>query len=172
MGEAAHGIVREALAPERVGWVLVVALSLLLGIALACTSDPQRPDDPKRSSVPQPSAEARAAPAAEPSGSAAPVDGVAVYSLSRGAGVPERARVVFAEARKVLAAQQERGEATALTETRLGIEGERLMCAEFRSEADAARTFARLEELCRGVDLIDLAREPCPDRAHKQGSPP
>lgn len=92
---------------------------------------------------------------------AAPV-GVAVYALSRGKGVPEPAARVFAQAEALfreLQASQQIVRVHPLE--RLGIEGERRLCAEFVNEQAARAAHARLLEMAKGTELLNVVIEPC-----------
>ena len=85
-----------------------------------------------------------------------------VYTLSRGKGVPEEARNVLEEARGLLKTAHEEGAVTRLTDQRIGLEGETRLCAEFR-DGDSARTIlSRIQNLSRGIDLVNVTIEPCP----------
>jgi hypothetical protein len=91
----------------------------------------------------------------------APV-GVAVYALSRGKGVPEPANRVFTQAnalfRELHAAKQV---VRVHPVERLGIEGERRLCAEFVDEQAARAAHARLLEMAQGIELLNVVIEAC-----------
>lgn len=87
---------------------------------------------------------------------------ISVYALSRGKGLPDQAREVLAQSRRLLKAAQKRGEVLRVVEQRLGIEGETKLCAEF-SQAESARMLSdQIQQLGKGVDLINVKVEPCP----------
>lgn len=86
---------------------------------------------------------------------------VALYVLSRGQGVPEEARQVLEQARERFSTLEDSGAVIRIDERRIGLEGETRLCAEFADEADARREHGWLEQLAAGVDLVNLAFEPC-----------
>lgn len=86
---------------------------------------------------------------------------VALYVLSRGQGVPEEARQVLEQARARFSMLEDSGAITRIDERRIGLEGETRLCAEFANEADALREHGWLERLAAGVELVNLALEPC-----------
>ncbi len=85
----------------------------------------------------------------------------AVYTLSRGAGVPEEAlKALFefeAEAKKM----HETGAVLAVSKKRLGLEGEMKVCCKFKSAAEAKKAWSDITKKINGVDLIRLAVESC-----------
>jgi len=85
----------------------------------------------------------------------------ALYSLSRGKGVPEPARAALDQARSALEDLQVRGADITLTEERIGLEGETRLCATFADARLAAETLERIRQLVLGVDLVNLTEEPC-----------
>jgi hypothetical protein len=96
---------------------------------------------------------ASAPPAAAPS--------LAVYALSRGGGVPRPTLRAFAAMEQHLAALQADGGALALGQQRIGLEGERKLCAVFADPRQASAAQAALGRLGAGVELLDVASEPC-----------
>src|SRR5512147_401564 len=74
----------------------------------------------------------------EPSSGAAPAAGVAVYALSRGKGVPEPTRAALRRASNLLEDLRGQGRVLRLEETRIGLEGETRVCAEF-ADPETAR---------------------------------
>ena len=86
---------------------------------------------------------------------------VAVYALSRGKGVPDATRAAREKARALLQQWRDEKRVLDIQETRIGIEGERRLCATFATEQDAAEAAARLRELGAGVELFNVALEPC-----------
>lgn len=87
---------------------------------------------------------------------------ISVYALSRGKGVPDQAREVLAQSRTLLKAAQERGEVLRVVEQRIGLEGETRLCAEFSPVESALTMIDQIQQLGRGVDLINVKVEPCP----------
>lgn len=88
----------------------------------------------------------------------------AVYALSKGKGVPERARQVFQQARAVLEDAQRQGKVVQLKQARIGLEGETRLCAEFTSSTAAQELFEKVRQLSEGIELLNVVMEPCPDR--------
>jgi hypothetical protein len=86
---------------------------------------------------------------------------VAVYVLSRGAGVPDATRAARDQARVLLRRLHEEKRALTLEETPIGLEGERRICATFSNAQDAADAAARLREIGAGVELFNIEMEPC-----------
>jgi hypothetical protein len=85
---------------------------------------------------------------------------VAVYALSRGKGVPEPTRDAFRKARALLKDLERDGKAR-LEETRIGLEGETRLCAEFKDPGAARETLDKLRALSREVELMNVVEEPC-----------
>jgi len=85
-----------------------------------------------------------------------------IYALSRGKGVPEEARNVLEEARALLKTAHEQGAVTRLSDQRIGLEGERRVCAEFRDADSASEWFSRIQQMSEGVDLLNVKIESCP----------
>jgi hypothetical protein len=86
---------------------------------------------------------------------------VAVYVLSRGAGVPEATRAARDKARALLRQLHAEKRALTLEETPIGLEGERRICASFSNAQDAADAAARLRAIGAGVELFNIVMEPC-----------
>jgi hypothetical protein len=87
---------------------------------------------------------------------------VAVYALSRGKGVPESAARVFSQAEALFRELQSSQQVVRIYPVeRLGIEGERRICAEFASEQAANSAQAQLLKIADGVELLNVVIEPC-----------
>jgi hypothetical protein len=105
-----------------------------------------------------------AAPAsagAEPPVTRAAPLGVAVYALSRGRGVPEATRAAWQAVRTLLEDAHRRGLVTRLEQTRIGLEGEVRLCAEFSDPERAQELLRRAREIGGGVELLNIVEEPC-----------
>ena len=87
----------------------------------------------------------------------------ALYVLSRGKGVPEPARNVLRDARAMLEEAKQEGKVVGLKQTRLGLEGETRLCAEFADREAAREMLERIRRLTKDVDLVNLVVEPCAD---------
>jgi hypothetical protein len=90
-----------------------------------------------------------------------PAPGVAVYALSRGAGVPEAARAALARVRALFEAGRSDGSVLRIEEARLGIEGESRLCAVPRDAAAGERLLAEARRAARDAPLFNVALEPC-----------
>jgi hypothetical protein len=91
----------------------------------------------------------------------------AVYTLSRGTGVPPEAREAQLKIQKLAEADRDRGLSVSIETTRIGIEGERRLCVTYQDPRSGARAFARARVIVKGVDLINLVVEPCTPPASK-----
>ncbi len=96
--------------------------------------------------------------------------GFAVYVLSRGKGVPEEARAVLERAEAALEAARRESSGVRLTRSRIGLEGETRLCAEFDDPAVARRLLEQVRRDAEGVDLVNVVVEPCEPSA-KRGPP-
>jgi len=99
------------------------------------------------------------APALEPG--AAP-RGIAVYALSRGQGVPAAASGAYDEIKARLQSLQGSGVVVGLSEQRIGLEGERRLCAVFAQPQAARAEYQRLAHY-QSVDLLNVVLESCDD---------
>lgn len=98
-----------------------------------------------------------------PAASDAPPRTLAVYTLSRGKGVPDEARATLKEIRALLDAARNDGRVTDMASTRIGIEGETRLCVEFRDAAAADALGAEVRAAARDVELLNVVEERCPD---------
>jgi hypothetical protein len=98
-------------------------------------------------------------PATSPT--AAPFKSFSIYVLSRGKGVPQKARQAMRKARELVEADQRRGVAVKMETKRLGIEGETRLCVEYEDAKAAARAYEKVKALVKGVDLARVVVEPC-----------
>lgn len=113
-------------------------------------------------STPAPRGEAAPAPPpASPSASARGPRSFAVYTLSRAKGVPPAAREALGKVRDLVEADRKRGVAVKMETTRLGLEGETRLCAEYEDAGEAAKALERARRLARGVELMNVVVEPC-----------
>lgn len=94
-------------------------------------------------------------------GRAKPIKSFAVYTLSRGAGVPPAAREALEQVTNLVESDRKRGVRVTLETTRIGIEGEKRMCAEYEDPRDGAQAWERASAIVKGVDLVNLVAEPC-----------
>jgi hypothetical protein len=53
------------------------------------------------------------------------------------------------------------GKVAQLQQARVGLEGEVRLCAEFSDAARAREMLARVREIGKGVDLLNIVEEPC-----------
>jgi len=85
-----------------------------------------------------------------------------VSALSRGKGVPEPAQRAFAQAERLFRELQAAKQVVRIHPVeRLGLEGERRICAEFIDEKSANAAGARLLQMAEGVELLNIVVEPC-----------
>jgi hypothetical protein len=157
------------------------------GVAVVACRGPQRPPAPTGGSAtsedastpsPTPAAEPTVDAWASDSGSkgtshAAPSKGFSVYALSRGKGVPAAARNALRQVREAVEADRSRGVGVRVETSRLGLEGEARVCAEYDDPEDARLALDRARALVKGIDLVDLVVEPCgkPDPEEEEGKP-
>jgi hypothetical protein len=94
---------------------------------------------------------------ATPAGSAS----FAVYALSRGRGVPEPTRSAWQTVWTMLEDARREGKVTWLQQTRIGLEGEVCLCAEFPDAGRAREMLERAREIGKGVELLNVVEEPC-----------
>ena len=85
----------------------------------------------------------------------------AVYTLSRGKGVPPEAREAQQKVQAMVDADRKRGVKVSAETTRIGIEGERRLCVTYENTRDGARALERARAIVKGVDLVRLVEEPC-----------
>ena len=85
----------------------------------------------------------------------------AVYALSRGRGVPEPTRSAWQTVWTMLEDARREGKVTRLRQTRIGLEGEVRLCAEFSDPGRAREMLARAREIGKGVELLNVVEEPC-----------
>lgn len=84
-----------------------------------------------------------------------------LYVLSRGKGVPDETWRVLKEMRKMFASRQADGVVVRIHEERIGLEGERRLCAEFIDETAARKAWSDAMEIAAGIELVNLRAEPC-----------
>ena len=89
-------------------------------------------------------------------------DSIAVYALSRGKGVPESAGRVMTQAEALFHELEAKKQVVRVYPVeRLGIEGERRICAEFVDEEAVRAAYAHLMKLAEGAELLNVVIEPC-----------
>ena len=97
---------------------------------------------------------------AAPSG-AQSEQGIAVFALSRGSGVPEATRAALERVRALFEAARSDGRVLRVVETRIGLEGETRLCAVPRDAAVAESLRAEVERAAAGAELFNVVAEPC-----------
>ena len=85
----------------------------------------------------------------------------AVYTLSRGSGVPAAAREAQQKVQELVEFDRGRGVVVTVQGTRIGIEGERRLCLTYADPQEAARALERVRAMVQGVDLVNVVVEPC-----------
>jgi hypothetical protein len=84
--------------------------------------------------------------------------------------VPKEARDALARVRAFVEADRGRGVGVTVQTTRIGLEGETRLCAEYAEPAEWARAYARVLALVEGVDLVRVVGEPCQKGARPPGT--
>lgn len=126
---------------------LTICRAVLFGMSLAAATPAPDP-------TPQPSTSSRS---------------FAVYTLSRGKGVPPEAREALRKVREMLEDDRSRGLGVRVQSTRIGIEGETRLCAEYQDAKTAVQAIERARAIVKGVDLTNLVIEPCEKSEGKGG---
>ncbi|MGH8658666.1 MAG: hypothetical protein ACREV4_09400 [Gammaproteobacteria bacterium] len=85
----------------------------------------------------------------------------AIYALSRGKGVPEAGREVLRKVRAWLDEAKRAGSVVDIRQTRIGLEGETRLCAEFADSESTQAMLKRVRVLAEDVELMNLVVEPC-----------
>jgi hypothetical protein len=85
----------------------------------------------------------------------------ALYALSRGRGVPEPTRNAWQSVWNMLETARRDGKVARLEQTRIGLEGEVRLCAEFADVKLAQEMLERVRAAVKGVELLNLVEEPC-----------
>jgi hypothetical protein len=55
-----------------------------------------------------------------------------------------------------------KGTVVSIRQSRIGLEGETRLCADFSDSEAAHKAFMALENLAKGVKLVNIRNEPCP----------
>jgi len=118
---------------------------------------------PPKTATPPPRQAAAPPPADEPPQPTS----IVIYTLSRGKGVPAETRAAAKQIRALLEQRQQASVVTALHASRIGLEGETRLCAEFGNREDAQAALADIRKLSSGVDMINVVEEPCPSPKDK-----
>lgn len=92
------------------------------------------------------------------------VKSFALYTLSRAQGVPPEAREALRKVQALLEEERSRGVVVKVQSTRIGLEGETRLCAEFEDGAAGGAAFRRASAMVEGVELVNLVVEPCGER--------
>jgi hypothetical protein len=114
---------------------------------------------------------ARSEPTAQAESGAQPST-LAIYALSRGKGVPPETREAFDAARRLLESLREEHKVTRIVATRIGIEGERRLCAEFADSKVAKETHDKLLAMSKSAELLNIVAEPCEGNVKEKGETP
>ncbi len=85
----------------------------------------------------------------------------AVYALSRGRGVPEPTRSAWQTVWTMLEDARREGKVARLQQTRIGLEGEVRLCAEFSDPGRGREMLERARGIGKGVELLNIVEEPC-----------
>lgn len=93
-----------------------------------------------------------------------PHNSFALYALSRGKGVPAPARQAMERVHGLLEEAKQRGDVRRLMQTRIGLEGETRLCAEFTTPEAVRDVWAQVRRIVEGTELVNLVIEPCTKR--------
>jgi len=85
----------------------------------------------------------------------------AIYALSKGRGVPDDTYSAYTGVRQYLQNLQEQGHVLQLTETRIGLEGERRLCVAFSNSTTAHNACETVCQRTRHLQLINIRNESC-----------
>jgi hypothetical protein len=85
----------------------------------------------------------------------------ALYALSRGSGLSASGQRAIAEFRDLLRSMKADGGVVHVSETRIGIEGETKICAEFATAELAGQVWMHMTQSLQGADLVQLKAEEC-----------
>lgn len=86
---------------------------------------------------------------------------VAVYSLSKGKGVPPETKAALQKARALMQELHGKGSGGSIQEERIGLEGETRLCVELEDASAARDLLERLRAIARDVTLLNVVEEPC-----------
>ncbi len=84
-----------------------------------------------------------------------------IFMLSRGQGVPEHTRNVYEQIKRLFLNAKSKGILIRLLETRIGLEGETRLCAEFRDCLDVETLLKQIRPLATEVDLLNIDTKKC-----------
>jgi hypothetical protein len=87
--------------------------------------------------------------------------GIAVYVLSRGAGVPEATREAARRIRSLIETARSEGRAIRVEEKPIGLEGETRLCADARDAAAKRELLDAVRDAAAQAELLDVVEEPC-----------
>jgi len=85
----------------------------------------------------------------------------ALYALSRGRGLSESGQRAIVEFRELLRNMKAAGHVVAVSDMRIGIEGETKICASFASPELAGKAWMQMQRSLAGADLVQLKPEKC-----------
>jgi len=83
-----------------------------------------------------------------------------VYALSRGKGVPDVAQKALKDVRLFLEQEKQKGKVARISESRIGLEGERRLSVEFSDAKSLREAEKRIREMTTNVELMNLVVEP------------
>lgn len=89
------------------------------------------------------------------------VHSFAVYTLSRGKGVPEAARTILQDSGTLVESLRQKGHDIKITQQRIGLEGETRLCVEFSDTKLASATLQKIRILSQDEALVNVVEEPC-----------
>lgn len=85
----------------------------------------------------------------------------AVYTLSRGAGVPQTSSDKLMQIENRFTQLKASGTNVEISKSRIGIEGETKLCATFLDAGIAHQLLLEVQQLTQGVELMNVVIESC-----------
>jgi hypothetical protein len=89
------------------------------------------------------------------------VPSFAIYTLSRGKGVPPQARAALRQALELAELDLKHGVRVTIETTRIGLEGETRLCIDYKDSKRGTQAYERVRAMVKGIDLINVVPEPC-----------
>lgn len=108
---------------------------------------------------------------ARPAAVTEPVHNVEVVILSRGRGVPARAKAVYKQIRELVRAETQHDPAATQREEVIGLEGERRLCIWLANPARGARLCEQIRTLGITTDLVTVKVNGCRENPTREKLP-
>lgn len=75
--------------------------------------------------------------------------------------MPPEARDALEQVTNLVESDRNRGVKVTIQTTRIGLEGEKRLCAEYEDPREGTRAWESARAIVKGVDLVNLVAEPC-----------